>query len=134
VDFTRKWLEPQLHKSRREIKAFLLDQRIVAGLGNIYVCEALFLAHIHPARRCSALTRAEITCLVTAIRKVLRAAIRNNGTSFSDFMGADGKLGRNQQFLKVFQKEGGACIRCGTPIQRIRQGNRSSFYCSNCQN
>lgn len=132
--FTGKWLSSRLSKSRQQIKAFLLDQRMIAGLGNIYACEALFQAGIHPARRCATLTGAESERLVAAIRSVLRAAIRNQGTSFSDFMGADGNRGRNQQFLKVFQREGDSCIRCGSPIQRIRQGGRSSFCCARCQN
>ena len=75
----------------------------------------------------------EIERLVRAVRRVLRAAIRHNGTSFSDFMDSDGMPGDNQKYLKVFQREGENCRRCRSPIQRMRQGNRSSFYCSNCQ-
>jgi formamidopyrimidine-DNA glycosylase len=128
-----RWLSPLLKKSQQEIKSFLLDQRKIAGLGNIYVCESLFLAQIHPARRCSSLNAKETSRLVRSIRSVLRAAVKNHGTSFSDFMDSDGRRGNNQRFLMVFQREGLACIRCGAPVQRMRQGNRSSFYCSNCQ-
>ena len=132
--FDNEYLGPLLEKSRQEIKSFLLDQRRIAGLGNIYVCEALFRARIHPARRCFTLEPREISQLVGAIRKVLRAAIRHHGTSFSDFMDSDGMTGENQKYLKVFQREGKACCRCRTPVRRMRQGNRSSFYCSYCQN
>ena len=132
--FCSKWLWPVMKKSRQEVKSFLLDQRKIAGLGNIYACESLFLARIHPARRCCTLTKGEMSRMASAIRKVLRIAIRNNGTSFSDFMGLDGSRGKNQGFLAVFQRDGEACVRCGAPIQRIRQANRSSFYCPTCQN
>ena len=131
--FDGKWLGSQLHESRQEIKSFLLDQRKVAGLGNIYVCESLFLAGIHPQRRCCTLASEEIERLAHAIRKVLRSSIRRRGTSFSDFVDSEGNPGENQNYLMVFQKDGEACIRCGTPVRRILQGNRSSFYCSNCQ-
>jgi formamidopyrimidine-DNA glycosylase len=132
--FDGKWLWPLLRDSRQEIKSFLLDQRMIAGLGNIYACESLFLAQIHPSRRCFTLDRPQTRHLVGAIRKVLRVAIQHNGTSFSDFMDTDGKPGRNQDYLMVFQREGEACYRCRMPILRIRQGNRSSFYCAKCQN
>jgi formamidopyrimidine-DNA glycosylase len=131
--FNDKYLLSLLAKSRREIKAFLLDQRKVAGLGNIYACESLFLARIHPKRRCFTLALREANCLAGSIREVLRLAIKNHGTSFSDFVDSNGELGENQSNLMVFQREGKECIRCGRPIQRIRQGNRSSFYCSYCQ-
>jgi formamidopyrimidine-DNA glycosylase len=131
--FNEKWLSPMLQKSRQEIKSFLLDQRRIAGLGNIYICESLFLARLHPARRCLTLDSAETARLIGAIRKVLKTAIRRHGTTFSDFVDSDGKPGSNQNFLMVFQREGENCRRCRAPIQRMRQGNRSSFYCACCQ-
>jgi formamidopyrimidine-DNA glycosylase len=131
--FNPGWLSTLLQKSQQEIKSFLLDQRKIAGLGNIYACESLFLAQIHPARRCFTLNPEDASRLVVAIRKVLRAAVKNNGTSFSDFRDSDGKRGSNQSFLRVFQREGEECVRCSALVRRMRQGNRSSFYCSNCQ-
>jgi formamidopyrimidine-DNA glycosylase len=131
--FNEEWLWPVLKESRQQIKSFLLDQRIVAGLGNIYACEALFLARIHPTRRCFTIALDETALLVGAVREVLRRAIRFRGTSFSDFVGSDGKPGANQNRLMVFQREGKECFRCKAPIVRIRQGNRSSFCCSYCQ-
>lgn len=131
--FDGEWLWPLISGSRCDIKAFLLDQRRIAGLGNIYVCEALFRARIHPARRCHRLSRKEVGSLVGAIRKVLRTAVRNQGTTFSDFTASDGEPGSNQRLLRVFQREGRKCRRCGALIRRLRQGNRSSYYCPGCQ-
>ena len=131
--FRIEWLLPRLQRSRQEIKSFLLDQRLIAGLGNIYACEALYHARIHPARRCFTIGRDEAARLVGAIRTVLRTAIRNRGTSFSDFMDSDGEPGENQTSLGVFQKAGEKCRRCRSTIRRLRQGNRSSFFCPRCQ-
>jgi formamidopyrimidine-DNA glycosylase len=131
--FRGEWLWPLLQKSRTEIKSFLLDQRKVAGLGNIYVCESLFAAGIHPKRRCFTLTMEDSLRLADRIRNVVKSAVRHRGTSFSDFMDSNGTLGKNQDFLMVFQKEGMKCVRCGKSIRRIRQANRSTFYCPHCQ-
>jgi formamidopyrimidine-DNA glycosylase len=131
--FTDTWLALLLQKSRQEVKSFLLDQRRIAGIGNIYACESLFFAGIHPARRCSAISSEETARLVDSIRTVLRNAIKHNGTSFSDFMDSDGRLGDNQNHLMVFQRESQSCRRCGGLVRRLIQGNRSSFYCSQCQ-
>ncbi len=131
--FHNQWLWPMLQNCRQEIKSFLLDQRRIAGLGNIYACEALFLAQIHPARRCFTLNLKETNRLIQSIRSVLRNAILHHGTSFSDFMDSDGNPGKNQEYLMVFRREGRECTRCGTTIQRMRQANRSSFFCYHCQ-
>lgn len=130
---TAEWLWRRLKASRREVKSFLLNQRQIAGLGNIYVCEALFKAGIRPRRRCFAMTRTEAAGLSRAIGNVLREAVRNRGTSFSDFVDSDGELGYQQNYLKVFQREGEKCRRCGGIIRRLHQGNRSSFFCPGCQ-
>lgn len=131
--FTSYWLWLELAQSRRDIKSFLLDQRKVAGLGNIYVCEAMFRARLHPMRRSNTVTRREAAGLTRAIREVLQAAIHHRGTSFSDFIDSDGKPGENQDFLHVFQREGEKCRRCAATIRRVRQGNRSTYFCPRCQ-
>jgi formamidopyrimidine-DNA glycosylase len=131
--FTWKWLWPLLQKSSREIKSLLLDQRRIAGLGNIYVCEALFRARLHPARRSNSLSRPESVRLVRATRKVLRDAVRHRGTSFSDFVDSDGQTGDHQNYLQVYQREGEKCRRCRSWIKRWVQGNRSTFFCPQCQ-
>jgi len=129
----REELARLLKKCRSEVKSFLLDQSKIAGLGNIYVCEALHWAGLHPSRRCFTLSREEAGRLVHAVRRTVKQAIRNRGTSFSDFRDSDGKPGDNQKFLRIFQKEGEKCRRCGSMILRMRQGNRSTFYCPCCQ-
>ncbi len=131
--FTPEWLWRQLRKSRQAIKSFLLDQRKIAGLGNIYVCEALYQASLRPQRRCNTITRREADALARAIVQILRQAIRNRGTSFSDFTDTDGQRGDHQNHLHVFQREGQKCRRCRSTIRRLAQGNRSSFFCPGCQ-
>jgi formamidopyrimidine-DNA glycosylase len=130
-DGNRLW--PALQQSRREIKAFLLDQSKIAGLGNIYACEAMYHARIHPGRRCNRLSRQEAATLAFAIRRVLQTAIRNRGTSFSDFKDSDGEPGTHQRFLHVFQREGERCRRCRCTIGRTKQANRSTYFCPGCQ-
>ncbi len=131
--FDADWLWHELAKTRRDLKSFLLDQQRIAGLGNIYVCEAMFRARVHPARRCDTLTRREATALAQAIREVLGEAVRHRGTSFSDFMDSDGEPGAHQGFLRVFQREGEKCRRCHATIARMKQGNRSTYFCPRCQ-
>ncbi|MGF1445717.1 MAG: bifunctional DNA-formamidopyrimidine glycosylase/DNA-(apurinic or apyrimidinic site) lyase [Pikeienuella sp.] len=117
------------------IKAALLDQKVVAGLGNIYVCEALNRAGIHPRRIAATISRPRIDRLATAIRETLHAAIAAGGSSLRDYRRADGELGYFQHSFRVYGREGAPCP-CGAPkakILRIVQSGRSSFYCSRCQ-
>jgi formamidopyrimidine-DNA glycosylase len=124
---------PMVKNCRQELKAFLLDQKKIAGVGNIYACEALYAAGLHPARRCHTISREEAAALISAVRKVLRAGVRHGGTTFSDFMAADGEPGTHQNHLHVFQREGEKCRRCRSLIERLRQANRSTYYCPHCQ-
>jgi formamidopyrimidine-DNA glycosylase len=117
------------------IKAALLDQGNVAGLGNIYVCEALYRAHIHPTRLAASLKKAEIERLTTHIRGVLTDAIQAGGSTLRDFAAADGSLGGFQERFDVYGREGQPC-RCGAKkgvVARIVQSGRSTFYCPACQ-
>ncbi len=117
------------------IKAALLDQKIVAGLGNIYVCEALFRAGIHPARKAGRIGAGRVAALVPIIRETLDAAIAAGGSSLRDFRQADGELGYFQHSFDVYGREGAPCRRtgCDGTIRRIVQSGRSSFYCPQCQ-
>lgn len=117
------------------VKSALLDQRIIAGLGNIYVCEVLYRAGIHPARKAGKLSRPRIAALVPIIRDVLGEAIRAGGSSLKDFRQADGELGYFQHSFDVYGREGAPCKspECTQVIKRIVQSGRSSFYCSQCQ-
>jgi formamidopyrimidine-DNA glycosylase len=117
------------------IKSALLDQRIVAGLGNIYVCEALYRARISPRRKAGRIAATRVAALVPVIRDVLADAIEAGGSSLRDFRQADGELGYFQHSFDVYGREGAPCktAGCGHPISRIVQSGRSSFYCMQCQ-
>ncbi|MEW9918034.1 bifunctional DNA-formamidopyrimidine glycosylase/DNA-(apurinic or apyrimidinic site) lyase [Marimonas sp. MJW-29] len=117
------------------VKSALLDQRIVAGLGNIYVCEALYRARIHPARKAGRISAARVAGLVPIIRDVLSEAIEAGGSSLRDYRQADGELGYFQHRFDVYGREGDHCRTpdCGAPVRRMVQSGRSSFYCSQCQ-
>jgi formamidopyrimidine-DNA glycosylase len=133
---TTAYLQKKFDGKKTPMKAALLDQRIIAGLGNIYVCEVLFLAGISPFRLAKDVTLAECRELVPAIRKVLNAAIAAGGSSLRDYVQADGALGFFQDKFSVYDREGQPCPRCLNKIilvQRASQCGRSSFFCSSCQ-
>ncbi len=132
-DFTALLLATRIATRKGNVKAALLDQRLVAGLGNIYVDEALFRARIHPRRTLQSLTPAEIERLYEAIVHVLRRAIGSGGTSFSDYRTTWGQLGGYQEELSVFRKTGAPCPRCGAPIERDVVAGRGTHYCPQCQ-
>lgn len=133
--FDEPWLAARLAGRRTPIKAALLDQRNVAGLGNIYVCEVLHRAGLHPARLARDLAPAEIARLVPLIREVLSEAIAAGGSSLRDYRRADGELGYFQHTFRVYGREGGPCTapECGGVVARIVQSGRSSFFCPRCQ-
>jgi formamidopyrimidine-DNA glycosylase len=114
------------------VKALLLDQRIAAGLGNIYVCEALHRAKIHPRRAAGRISLAALERLVPAIREVIEEAIAAGGSTLRDYARPDGELGYFSKSFAVYDREGHGCA-CGSPVRRIVQGGRSTFYCARCQ-
>lgn len=118
---------------RAPVKSLLLDQNRLRGLGNIYSDEALFAARIHPARPAGELDRAGLRRLYAAIRRVLDAAIAAEGTSFSDYITAEGRLGNFQYRLRVYGRAGKPCPRCRARIERIVLSGRSSHFCPRCQ-
>jgi formamidopyrimidine-DNA glycosylase len=118
---------------RARIKALLLDQKCLRGMGNIYTDESLWLARIHPARLASRLSGPETARLCQAVQRVLRAAIHLGGSSISDFLDAEGKPGSYQLRHRVYGREGQACFRCGSRIRRIVVAGRSSHFCPRCQ-
>ena len=132
------YLAGRLRGKAAPLKTTLLDQRIVAGLGNIYVCEALHRAGLSPRRRSGTLARRNGTdprldTLLRQIRDVLREAIAAGGSTLQDFASTDGRSGAFQQRFLVYDREGEPCGRCGAPIKRLVQSGRSTFYCSGCQ-
>jgi formamidopyrimidine-DNA glycosylase len=126
-------LAAELARSRAPIKPFLLDQRRIAGLGNIYASEALFRAAISPRRLARSLTHDEAERLAGAIHAVLGNAVRSRGTTFSDFRDLDDRPGEYGTSLLVYGREGEPCKRCRSKIRRIVQSGRSTFYCVTCQ-
>jgi formamidopyrimidine-DNA glycosylase len=125
-------LAAALGTSRAPIKAFLLDQRRVAGLGNIYVCEALFRARVHPgtpARR----VRGRAAALLAGIRAALELGIANRGTTLRDYVDGEGGAGENQAALLVYGRERSPCTVCGAAIKRRVDAQRSTFFCPSCQ-
>jgi formamidopyrimidine-DNA glycosylase len=131
-DLTPAYLHEALAGRIASIKLMLLDQRIVAGLGNIYVCEALFLAGISPKRAGGEVSLARLKRLVPAIREVLLAAIEAGGSSLRDYARPDGELGYFSKQFAVYGREGEACG-CGGTVQRYSEGGRSTFWCPKCQ-
>ena len=136
LKITARQLEAQLDSSRREIKVALLDQRAVAGIGNLYAAEILHVAGIHPQRRCDRLTADQWQRLHRAMRSVLRAAIRYEGSTLTDgtYRNALNRRGRYQNHHRVYNRAGQLCPECGRKkIQRIVQAQRSTFFCPGCQ-
>ena len=133
--FNAATLAARLAGRLTSVKAVLLDQRVVAGLGNIYVCEALWRARVSPFRLGRDVTPGEVETLVGAIRAVLEDAIAAGGSSLRDYRRADGELGYFQHSFAVYGREGGPCPRpdCGGTIARVAQAGRSSFFCPSCQ-
>jgi formamidopyrimidine-DNA glycosylase len=132
-NFDASRLAGQLRRRRVAVKALLLDQAVVAGIGNIYADEALFLAGIHPLRPGTSLSDDEIERLHAAIRQVLREAISQQGTTLRDYRPPYGLEGAYQNQLRVYQQTDRPCPRCGAPIERIRVIQRSTHFCPRCQ-
>ncbi len=127
------WLPDALVASRRPIKLWLMDQKNIAGIGNIYAAEILFSAGIDPRRPANSLRPQEISRLMAAIPGVLTRAMEHRGTTFSDYRDPSGNPGGFQGLLQVYQRAGEPCPRCGTPIQRIELGGRGTYFCPGCQ-
>ncbi|MEK7217253.1 MAG: bifunctional DNA-formamidopyrimidine glycosylase/DNA-(apurinic or apyrimidinic site) lyase [Chloroflexota bacterium] len=132
-DFILEVLKRQLAGRTAPIKPLLLDQSIVAGVGNIYADESLFLAGIRPERPADELTDAELARLHAAIRESLDKGVRLRGTSFDDYLNPDGSKGEHQEHTNVFRREGKPCPTCGTPIQKKTFRGRGTHYCAQCQ-
>ncbi len=135
ADFTPEWLAAHLAQRRGEIKPLLLNQRFIAGLGNIYANEALWQAGIHPQRVAGTLSATEAERLHAAIVAALRAGLENGGTSLEDrqYVYPDGGTGQHQDCLGVYDRAGEQCPRCGYAVERIVQGQRSTYFCPVCQ-
>jgi formamidopyrimidine-DNA glycosylase len=131
--FDGTYLHSIMRKSERRIRDLLLDQQVVAGIGNIYANEILNRVGVRPTTRAHRLTREQADRMARAAREVLKEAIRWCGTSFSDYRDADDRFGAFQSHLRVYDRDGESCRRCPSVIKRVALGNRGAFYCPSCQ-
>ena len=132
-EFDGDYLFKLTRKRNVRVKSFIMNSRIVVGVGNIYASEALFLAGVRPQRRCSRLTHAECEELVSKIKSVLEDAIRAGGTTLRDYFGVDGETGYFRMELHVYGRGSEPCLRCSTPLKNVRINQRQSVYCPRCQ-
>ena len=132
-DFTAEALRELGRNRRAPVKAFLLNQERIAGVGNIYADEALFRAHIHPLRPVGTLKRPQIAALRDAVVEVLEAGIDSRGATIDDFRNADGAEGAFQDRFLAYGREGEPCVRCGRPIRKLRAAGRGTYVCERCQ-
>ena len=133
AEFDGDYLWHRAHGRSAPIKTFLMDQRIVVGVGNIYAAEALFAAAIHPLRGAGRVSRARCAALADAVKRILGFAIARGGTTLRDFISPDGVPGYFEQELSVYGRAGQPCKVCGHALRVIALGQRSSFYCPHCQ-
>ena len=131
--FSGAWLQEKSRKRRVAVKQFIMNAAIVVGVGNIYASESLFLAGINPRRAAGRVSRHRYDVLAASIKSVLGKAIRAGGTTLRDFYGGDGEAGYFQQEFAVYGREHEPCSECARPVSAIVQGQRSTYYCKNCQ-
>jgi formamidopyrimidine-DNA glycosylase len=131
--FDATYLKAQCAKKKTAIKPWLMDNKLVVGVGNIYASESLFAAGIHPDRLALSLSDAECELLVKVIKAVLQRSIEQGGTTLKDFLQSDGKPGYFAQELQVYGRKGEPCRVCGTPIVATKHAQRATFYCRQCQ-
>ena len=131
--FSAEYLQKMLAGRRTKLKSFLLNQKFIGGIGNIYADEALFTAGLHPLRLAQSLSAQEVLRLHGAVNEVIAAGIADGGTTFRDYRDGEGKKGSHQQRLQVYARKGEPCRRCGTPIEKITVGGRGTHFCPACQ-
>ncbi len=131
--FNADYLFTRSRRSSKPVKTWIMDGKIVVGVGNIYANEALFSSAIHPLRKANKLSKKQCDILVDEIKKVLSHAIKQGGTTLRDFVGGDGKPGYFAQSLKVYGRGGQACVTCHKPLKESHLGQRTTVYCTSCQ-
>ncbi len=132
-EFTLNKLQELLKNKKRNIKAFLLDQSIIAGIGNIYADEILFASSVSPLRRTDTLTAKEISNIHTNTKKILQKAIKYRGTTFNNYVDSEGKKGSFLNFLQVYQRANKPCLKCKNLIQKTKVAGRGTSFCQKCQ-
>src|SRR5699024_361187 len=131
--YTLEYVQGKIRRTTRNIKATLLDQTIIAGLGNIYVDEVLFLSRIHPETRANELTEAEMKLIWENVREVLAKAVHKGGTTIRSYVDGQGEMGMFQQELYVYAQETKPCKHCGTEIEKLKVAGRGTHICPKCQ-
>lgn len=132
-EFDGEYLFERSRKRKQALKTFIMDSKLVVGVGNIYANEALFISGIKPIRHAGKLTKLEAQRLAENVKIVLARAIEQGGTTLKDFVGGDGKPGYFAQELSVYGRGGLPCVQCSKPLKEIRIGQRSTVYCTQCQ-
>jgi formamidopyrimidine-DNA glycosylase len=127
------FIERVSKRKNAPIKAVLLDQKVIAGVGNIYADESLWLAKIYPGRVVSKVSRSKLVSLYSGLRDVLKTAIKSGGSTDKNYVNAKGERGSYLEFAKVFRRQGQPCPRCGTPIEKTRVAGRGTHFCPRCQ-
>ncbi|AYH03461.1 bifunctional DNA-formamidopyrimidine glycosylase/DNA-(apurinic or apyrimidinic site) lyase [Pectobacterium parmentieri] len=133
TEFSSDYLYQASRNKKTAIKQWIMDNKVVVGVGNIYASESLFAAGIHPDRAAGSLNESDATVLVRVIKQVLQLSIEQGGTTLRDFLQSDGKPGYFAQELRVYGRSGEPCRTCGTPIETAKHGQRSTFFCRSCQ-
>jgi formamidopyrimidine-DNA glycosylase len=131
-EVTGSWLKQKFAGRTAPVKSMLMDQRVIAGLGNIYICEALYRARIDPRKQAGKISRARLDALAEAIPRVIEEAIAAGGSTLKDFVSPDGELGYFAKDFAVYDREGQPCA-CGGMVKRVVQAGRSTFFCPSCQ-
>jgi formamidopyrimidine-DNA glycosylase len=132
--FNGEYLYRKARSRKLSIKQFIMNHQIVVGVGNIYAAEALFLAKLNPLTPANQISKVQYQQLATAIKQVLKEAIKKGGTTLKDFKNSEGKMGYFKQKLNVYDREGLPCVNCQQPLKAIRIQNRATVFCSTCQN
>ncbi len=132
-EFNGQYMFARSRGRTQAIKTFIMDSRNVVGVGNIYASESLFMSGISPRRQAGKVSCARYEKLTLAIKEILQQAINKGGTTLRDFVSGEGKPGYFRQQLQVYDRGGEPCLICNNPIKKIRQGQRSTFYCTKCQ-
>ncbi len=133
LEITLKLFFAKLQRSRQPIKVVIMDQAVIAGVGNIYANDALHLAKIHPARPANSLSKRESGVLLAALQNVIQLGIERQGATIHSFRHIDGFAGSYQEIVRTYGKDGEPCSNCGTPIERTKIGGRGTFFCPQCQ-
>lgn len=132
-NFTATYLLAALKRRKVAVKLAIMDQHIIAGMGNIYASEALFMAHIHPERRADSLTLKEAKLLTSAVNAVLKAALASGGSTLRDYVSGENVSGYFQHHFQVYDRIGKACSVCDHPVQKLIQSGRATYFCAQCQ-